>query len=392
MSLAENSFESVAISSWKLKDSGLLEINNNKFSCPLPDFGKSFRINLDLCVNPDFFWIYIVVGVALCLAFAGAGIAISCRNKLSFRICAGLTYEKFRVAKYFVFFPLTILETYLAIQLFGSIKLYLDIQPETVCNTFDANGSFLTPSEYVVDGAPFPKSYTNFQDYTRQLKAKLSSWGDPEIRLYRADCESLQGCVYNNIRYTCDRQGDSQPDPHGNFKIFLYAVMSVYFTKEALKLLVVLTCIKRGGKVPERMRRVCYTSAFAPLLLVRGIKEFKHNIIMHRCTMNDTLFQLVYENVFGNFLKIPLGLMFALGVSKTGLGVSGWASVFITFSFAVGTLIIVLGKVYIGCQKQTSERNFQSALSTVGSIDMDLEFDLVDETSTENSKSLIAKS
>ena len=341
LDLSNNNFSSVKVKEWKLRESGLLILSQNNFSCPLPAFEQDFRIDVDKCQVTDLVWVYVAVGMFAFGALVGAVVAYMYFGLGRLKTLENLLENKFiKTAVYVGLFVLSMVDDILGIIFFTDVQKYLDVTAEAVCTSYDAKGAFKTFGTYIVDDEPFPASYTDFQDYIRKLQEKVSTWGAKAITAYKEDCKTLTGCEYNENEFKCaPNPGHSPENDHESFKVFLYAVFAIYILKELVKLVVILVALKRGGKVPKPFRKVCRTSSCAPLLLCRGWEKFEENIILHKPSVQDEIFVIFYEGVCENFLQLPLSLWYAMGITKTGLNGLNWASVLTTCVFIMAMLI-----------------------------------------------------
>ena len=140
----------------------------------------------------------------------------------------------------------------LAIIFFRDVLEYLDVSALPIYTSFDAKGVFTTQTSYRVGDDPYPpsSSYIDFTGYIQKLQEKVSSWGAPEIVLYKKDCETLKGCKYNEDVIKCMPNSEDSPEKdHEQFKLILYAVCAIILMKELVKLVVILVLMKLSLRI-----------------------------------------------------------------------------------------------------------------------------------------------
>jgi hypothetical protein len=344
LDLSQNSFSKVKIDRWELRESGLLRLEENKFSCPLPKLETNFRIKVGFCENDEPGWLYAYIVVLVFAALVGSVAAYLYFGPKRLRIRMFDEHTKtIKILVYFGYALFSMVDDVLALVFFAEMFQYLNFNAIPVCDAFDAPGVFETPITYFLNDKPYPapEDYSNFQGYIKKLKELVSTWGDAEIAVYKEDCGLLEGCKYNDNEYKCVRDANySGTKEIVSFRPFAYAVCAIVLLKEFAKLVVILVCvIKRGGEVPMRLRKMCRTSSFAFLLLFRGWGLFMENIILHEASARDEAFAIFHEGVCENFLRFPLSLVYALNITRTGLHSRGWASVITTSVFIIVMLV-----------------------------------------------------
>ena len=103
------------------------------------------------------------------------------------------------------------------------------------------------------------------------------------------------------------------------FLTLLQCSMALLLLKEAVKFFIILRCLVTAGEgVPPRLKHVCSSSVFWPLLALAG-RQHVDDIISHEGTGKDYLWELAYDGLCENLPQLLLAFHFTVSLLYMGL-------------------------------------------------------------------------
>ena len=135
--------------------------------------------------------------------------------------------------------------------------------------------------------------------------------------------------------------------------------MGLVCTKELVKLggLFAATLCNRATPIPAAWRHVVRLSVCSPGLALLCPEQF-WLVVNHKATWGDRLWQVVLEGVCNAFVMFPLGLYYALYVTKVGLTVSDLLALLISAKTVLVLLVFTLVGSYLrlcACKTRSSQ-------------------------------------